>query len=297
MLLRLSKAVPNVFSKTLRQPFRVSTPSFRVYSSYSKSMDTNLEQTEVIPVEAEDKVLNDYLSTVNPQVNAYMKKLYQCLAAASVLGISSAHLFALTVPVGFPSAFLLLTGFGLQHIGTEYVEKMRSNTYVYKDKDGRIQYGTTNPVLRKLAFVGSCVGYGCIIGSMLGLVPLAPSAIPISALSCLFSALGHINYCKFAPKSNFKSTQLFLSGLFTGILGLNLLTSGSTIFMWENSFHLESLEISSYLGLLLYNAFTAYDSKKTVEEVHNGKGDYLKHANKFSENWLYALIPHFLMIL
>jgi hypothetical protein len=260
-----------------------------------KPISTDIEQT--LPNESEDKALVDHLSTVNPQINAYMKKLYQYLAAASVIGVSSSYLFALTVPVGFPSAFLILTGFGLQHLGTEYLEKTRSNLFVYKEKDGRIQYGTSNPLLRKLAFISSCAGYGCIIGSMLGLIPLAPAALPLSAIACLFSSLGHINYCKFAPRTSFKPAQLFLSGLFTGILGLNLITTGSTMFMWENPLHLESLEVSSYLGLLLYNAFTAYDSKKTVEEVHNGKGDYLKHANKFSENWLYALIPHFLMFL
>jgi len=295
MFIRLSKAVPNVFSQALRRPLRVPTPSSRLFSSSLKPISTNAGQT--LPEETEDQALSDHLSTVNPQINAYMNKLYKSLAIASVLGISSTHLLALTVPVGFPSAFLLLTGFGLQHIGTDYVERMKPNHYVYKESDGNIRYGTSNPALRKLAFVSSCVGYGCIIGSMLGMIPLAPSAIPLSAISCLFSALGHINYCKFAPRATFKPAQLFLSGLFTGILGLNLITSGSTIFMWENPMHLEGLEVSSYLGLLLYNAFTAYDSRKTVEEVHNGKGDYLKHANKFSENWLYALIPHFLMVL
>jgi len=245
------------------------------------------QQTEENPL--------DNLPAINSHVNTYMKELYQYLAAASVVGISSAHLLALATPLGFPSAFLILTGFGLQHIGAEYVDKTRPKSFVYKDAEGKMQYGSSNSPLRKLSFLTSCLGYGCIIGSLLGMIPLSPAALPVSALTCLFSKLGHLAYAKFADKAHFKPFNLFLSGLLTGVMGLNFLTSGSTILMWESALHLESLEVSTYQGLLLYNAFTGHDSQKTVEDVRNGKGDYLKHANKFSENWLYALIPHFLM--
>jgi len=65
--------------------------------------------------------------------------------------------------------------------------------------------------------------------------------------------------------------------------------------MWENALHLENLEVSSYLGLVLYNIFAANDSQKVIEDVHKGRADHLKHASNFAENWLYALIPHFVM--
>jgi hypothetical protein len=239
----------------------------------------------------------DNLPSINPHVSSYMKELYQYLATASVVGISSAHLLALTAPLGFPSAFLILTGFGLQHIGSEYIDRTRPRIYTYKDADGKIQHGSSNSVLRKVGFLSSCLGYSCIIGSLLGMIPLSPAALPLSVITCLFSTLGHLGYCKFSPKTKFKPINLFISGLFTGALGLNFLTSSSVMLMWESTLHLESLEVSTYLGLLLYNAFTGHDSQKTIEDVRAGKGDYLKYANKFSENWLYALIPHFLMSL
>jgi len=224
-----------------------------------------------------------------------MKKLYQYLAAASAIGISSAHLLSLTIPIGFPSAFLVVAGFGLEHFGTEYIQKTKASIFAYKDADGILRYGTKNSPMRKLAFLSTCLGYGCIIGAFMGMVPLPSTALALSAVSCLFSKLGHLNYCKFAPKPHFKPLHLFISGLVTGIVGLNLATSCSTLFMLDGLVNIESMEMSTYLGLLLYNVFTGHDSQKAIEDVHEGKGDYLKHGNKFAENWLYALIPHFLM--
>jgi len=293
MLVRLAKATPNVLPKAFRSTFP-KTPTFHLRHFSSSLQPAGI--TEKIPYQNEDTTLDD-LPSINPHVSTYMKDLYQYLAAASVVGISSAHLLALSAPLGFPSAFLILTGFGLQHIGSEYVDRTRSKAFVYKDAEGKMQYGSSNSPLRKLGFLTSCLGYSCVIGSLLGMIPLAPAALPVSAITCLFSTLGHLGYCKFAPKTNFKPINLFISGLLTGVMGLNFLTSSSTIMMWESVLHLESLEVNTYLGLLLYNAFTGHDSQKTVEDVRNGNGDYLKHANKFSENWLYALIPHFLMSL
>lgn len=296
MLLRLTRSIPNVFSRTLRHPFQTPTYALTRFSTFSNPADTT-PQTPLNGEPIDKTPVEDSLSSINPHINSYMKQLYQYLATASIVGLSTAHFLAHTVPVGFPSAFLIITGFGLQHIGAEYADKIKPNMFVTKGEDGKMQYGTSSPVSRQIAFLTSCVGYGCIIGSLLGLVPLAGASLPLSAISCLFSTLGHMNYTKFAPKSSFKPAHVFLSGLFTGVLGLNLITSGSSIFMWESPLQLESLEVSSYLGLLLYNAFTANDSQKTVEDIRNGKGDPLKHANKFSENWLYSMIPHFLMAL
>jgi len=201
----------------------------------------------------------------------------------------------MTIPLGFPSAFLILAGFALEHNGSEYITKTKPTVYTYKDKDGKIQYSSTNDFKRKLAFASTCLGYGAIIGSMMSIIPVAGSVLPLSAVGCLFSTLGHLTYAKFAPKPYFNTTQLFISGLLTGIVGVNLVTSGSAIFLLENALHLENVEVSTYIGLLLYNAFTGHDSEKALEDVKSGKGDYLKHASKFAENWLYALVPHFLM--
>jgi len=290
MLFRLSKATPNVFSQSLRYALRPTTPSVRPFSSFLKQN----EPAQAIATQP-DQVSLDNIAPIHAHTNSYMKKLYQYLTAASVIGISASHLLSFAIPVGFPSAFLIIAGFGLHHVGTEYIEKTRPKSFVYKGADGNMQSGTSNPLLRKLSFLSSCLGYSCVVGSLLGMIPLAPSVLPLSFITCLFSTLGHLNYCKFAPRPYFKPKHLLLSGLFTGILGLNFLTSGSTILMLENPLHLESVEVSTYLGLLLYNSFTAHDSQKIVEDVHKGKGDYLKHANKFAENWLYSLIPHFLM--
>jgi len=292
MLVKLAKATPN----TLPQAFRCTLSKATTFPLRRFSSLQPVGLTERIPYQVEDTTLED-LPSINPHVSTYMKELYQYLAAASVIGISSAHLLALTAPLGFPSAFLVLTGFGLQQLGSEYVNKTKPKSFVYKDAEGKIQYGSSNSPFRKLGFLTSCLGYSCIIGSLLGMIPLAPAALPVSAITCLFSTLGQLGYCKFAPKASFKPINLVISGLLMGVTGLNFLTSSSTMMMWESVLRLENLEVSTYLGLLLYNLSTGYDSKKTVEDARNGKGDYLKHANSFSENWLYALIPHFLMSL
>jgi len=150
-----------------------------------------------------------------------MKKLYKYLATSSVVGISSAAILAATVPVGAPSAFLILAGFGLHSAGTEYIDRTRPNIFTYRDADGNIQHGSSNPIGRKLGFLSSCLGYGCIVGSLLGLMPISPVALPLSVITCLFSTLGHLGYANFAPRPKFKPMQMLLSGLFMGILGLN----------------------------------------------------------------------------
>jgi len=224
-----------------------------------------------------------------------MKNVYKYLAVASVLGIATANLVAVTVPIGIPSAYLVLAGFGLEHSGADYIDKTRSNVYTYKGRDGTIQYGTSNPSQRKLAFISSCLGYSCIMGTLLGVTPLASSVLPLAAITCIFSTLGHLTYCKFVRKSQFKPAHLLISGIVTGILGLNLITSGSTLLMLGNLLQIENIGMSTYLGLLLYNISIGHDSMKAIKDVNNGKEDYLKHANTFSQNWLFALIPHLLM--
>jgi len=290
MIARLTKAAPTI----LPQALRCALPKTLAFSP--KRYSASFQSMSLTPQVPQDVSLDD-LPSINPHVSTYIKELYQYLAVASIAGISSAHLLAMTVPLGFPPAFLILTGFGLQQIGSEYVAKARQQQFVYKDDEGKMQHGSSNSSLRKLGFLTSCLGYSCVLGSLIGMVPLAPAALPVSALTCLFSTLGHLGYCKFAAKANFKPINLFISGLLSGVLGLNFLTSGSMMVMLNSTLHLESLEVSTYLGLMLYNLFSGYDSQKTVEDVRNGKGDYLKHANKFLGNWLYALIPHFLMSL
>jgi len=289
MFLGLTKA-SNVFSKAIRRP-PSNTRLQKPFSSFYQYAGT----TQPVPQAKDDKLMLDELCETPPHVHDYMTKLYKYLAVASVVGISAAQILSCTVPVGIPSAYLILAGVGLEHYGSEYVEKTKPQVFTYKGPDGTIQYGTSNSWKRKLGFASTVLGYGSIIGALMGIVPVASSVLPLSAVACLFSTLGHLNYCKFAPKPQFKPTHLFISGFVTGVLGLNLMTSGATIFMWANPIHLESIEVSTYIGLMLYNMFTGHDSQKAIEDVNAGKGDYLKHANKFSENWLYALIPHFLM--
>jgi len=290
MFLGLKKA-SNVFSKSLKLTPRYTTPSLQPFSSFYPY--TSLPQP--LPQPKNDKLTLDELTETPPHIHAYMTKLYKYLAVASIVGISSAQLLSFTVPVGFASAYLILAGISLEHFGGEYVERTKPKVFTYKGPDGTIQHGTENSWKRKLGFASTVLGYGAIIGSLMGIIPVSTSVLPLSAVACLFSTLGHLNYCKFAPKPQFKPTHLFISGFVTGVLGLNLMTSGATIFMWANPIHLESIEVSTYIGLMLYNMFTGHDSQKAIEDVNAGKGDYLKHANKFSENWLYALIPHFLM--
>jgi len=293
MFLKLAKNATNILSKSTSKSFR---PTLQVPRSFSSSLQqTESFENALAQPKPEQTVIVEDLQDTSPHVNAYMKELYKYLGAASVIGIASAHILSMTVPLGAPTAYLILAGFGLEHLGGEYIAKSKADVYTYKAADGTIQYGTSNNWARKLAFVSSSLGYGCLIGSLLGMVPIAPAVLPLSAITCLFSTLGHLNYCKFAPKPKFNPTHLFISGLVSGVLGLNLITSGSTLLMWDNPLHLEGIEVGSYIGLVLYNMFTGHDSQKAIEDVNNGKGDYLKHANKFAENWLYALIPHFLM--
>jgi hypothetical protein len=291
MFLRSFRATTSLPLQT-RYLLRSKNTLIRPFTSFTSQ---TAKSTPPVDEKAKEVAMVEFLSKHDIYVNDYMKKLSKYLIAASALGIGSAHLLSMAVPLGFPSAFMLLAGFGLEQTGSHYINRTGPQYYTYKDAEGKIHYSSHNTWKRKMAFVSTCLGYGCIISSMLSIIPVTTSVLPLSAVGCLFSTLGHYTYSKFAPKPYFNTKHLFVSGLLTGIVGLNLVTSGSAIFLLENALHLENVEFSTYLGLILYNVFTGHDSEKALEDVQSAKGDFLKHATKFAENWLYALVPHFLM--
>jgi len=225
--------------------------------------------------------------------DVYIRNLYKYMTTASVIGVSSTLLASSMVPAGLFSAGLALTGLGLDHLGSGYIQKTKVNTYTYKDEDGNVQFGAQNSIPRKLAFLSTCLGYGCIIGSLTSIAPVASSVLGASAMTCLFSTLGQLTYTKFVKKEDIKPMQVVLSGVLGGVVGLNLLSSFSSILMVANPLSVASTQINTYIGLLLYNAFTGSKSQKVMEDVQKGKEDHLKHASRFSESWLYSLAPHF----
>ena len=237
----------------------------------------------------------DVIFSNNSRSDVYIRDLYKYMTTASVIGVSSALLASAAVPAGLYSAGLALTGLGLDRLGVEYIHRTKANTYTYRDEDGNILYGTQNSPYRKAAFLSSCLGYGCIVASLVSMVPVTSSILGMSAMTCLFSTLGQLTYSKFVKKEDAKPMELFMSGMLAGVVGVNLIGSFSSILMFANPLSMASTQMNTYIGLLLYNVFTGKKSQKAMEDVQKGKEDHLKHASKFPENWLYALAPHFVM--
>ena len=226
-------------------------------------------------------------------VQKYMAELHRYLANAALVGICSAELVAVGAPLGASSALLVLAGFGMDFYGKDYVEKTKSQVAIYKDNNGNINHVSVDPPMRKLALTTMCIGQGSILGFMIGMAPFSGSILPLSLLTCLFSTLGHFIYNKL-PLKKYRPRHLFTIGTMTGMLGLSLVNAGVLLPLGLN-ISMQGLEFSTYFGLFLYNMFAKYDSQKALEDINNGKGDCLKHATLYSENWLCTLFPHFLM--
>ena len=181
----------------------------------------------------------------------------------------------------------------MEFYGRDYVERTKPQIAAYKGEDGNIKHVTLDTASRKLALMTMCIGQGSILGFLIGMNPFSSSLIPLTLFTCTFSNLGHLIYNKI-PKTKYSPTQLFTTGVFTGILGLGLVTSGVFIPFGLN-ISMQGLEISTYIGLLMYNLFAKYDCQKALEDINKGKGDCLKHASAYSENWVVALFPYFVM--
>jgi len=229
-----------------------------------------------------------------------MKNVYKYITLSTAFAISSTFLISSALPIGAPIAipsYLILLGFGLEHSASDYLDKTKSQIYTYKGKDGLIQYGTTNPFPRKMAFLASSFGYSCIMGLLLGFTPEAIAVLPSIAVMCMSSTLGQIDYCKRSSngQSKFSVPMLFVYGATAGITGLNLMTAGSIYFGYGEVFQAVEMGMSKYIGLALYNMSIAHDSLQAANEAKNGKGDYVKHANGLAQSWLFALLPFLIL--
>lgn len=285
MLSRATKTSLHFLPHNLTHALRPTTNTLRPFSSFPRQPNPILYTRDTF----------DLLFSNDSRTDVYIRDLYKYMVTASVIGVSSALAVSSAIPAGLFSAGLALTGLGLDRLGMDFIHRTKADMQTFKIGDGSIQFGDQNSYQRKLAFVSSCLGYGCIVGSLASMLPVASSALTVSAITCMFSTLGQLTYSKFVKKENARPMEVFLSGMIGGIVGLNLISSFSTIFMLANPLSIASVQTNTYIGLLLYNALTGNKSQKAVEDVQKGKADHLKHASKFPEHWLYGLAPHFLM--
>jgi len=285
MLSRATKTSLRFLSHNLTYALKPTSNTIRPFSSLPRQPSPILYTRDSF----------DNLFSNDSRTDLYIRDLYKYMTTASVIGISSALAVSAAGPAGLFSAGLALTGLGLDRLGVNYIHGTKPDMQTFKIEDGGVQFGDYNSSQRKLAFVSSCLGYGCIVGSLASILPVASSALTMSAITCMFSTLGQLTYSKFVKKEIARPMEVFLSGMIGGIVGLNLISSFSTIFMFANPLGIGSVQTNTYIGLLLYNALTGNRSQKAVEDVQKGKDDHLKHASKFPEHWLYSLAPHFFM--
>jgi len=135
-----------------------------------------------------------------------MKNVYKYITISTAFGIGSTFIISSAIPLGASfsiSAYVILLGFGLEHIGGDYLDRTRANTHLYKGIDGLIQYGTSHSYQRKLALMASSLGYSCIMGMLLGFTPAAIQILPSVAAMCLASTIGQIDYCRRFNKGQF----------------------------------------------------------------------------------------------
>lgn len=295
MLLRFARTKPNYVLSSLSYLRTSPVIRFPFSSSASEENTKEIQEHEKTKLVQERKAAIDRISKTNIYVNTCMQKLYRYFIAASLAGISATYIVSMASLTGFPLAYVVLLGFGAEHMGRDYIEKIKPKDYVYKNSYGNIQAATANPPLRKFSFLMTSIGYGSIIGAMLGITPLASSVIPLTAIACIFSNLGHIAYCKSAPKATFKPMHIIISGILAGAFGMNVLTAGTALMMVDSPLNIELLEMKSYLGLVLYNFITGYDTQKAAEDMNKGKGDHLGYASGSSDNWSFALLPALFM--
>jgi len=227
----------------------------------------------------------------NSFVHDHMKNVYKYITISTAFGIGSTYIISAMVPLGAPfsvSAYMILLGFGLEHLGGDYLDRTRAKTHLYKGINGLIQYGTSHSIQRKLALLASSLGYSCIMSMLLGFTPVAIQVLPSVAAMCLASTLGQIDYCRRFNKGQFKFSipGLFIYGATAGITALNVLTGFAGV---------ADMGMSKYLGLILYNMSITHDSIAAANEANNGKADYLKHANGLSQSWLFALLPFLIL--
>lgn len=74
--------------------------------------------------------------------------------------------------------------------------------------------------------------------------------------------------------------RVFMGGLL-GLIGMQLIGLGAAFFMGPNPLSLMLFRADTYLGILLFSGFIAYDTHTAIKEYESGNADHLGTSIQF----------------
>lgn len=100
---------------------------------------------------------------------------------------------------------------------------------------------------------------------------ILPSAIGVTA--GIFGGASLMAYNM--PKDKMLGYGRVLFGGLIGLIGMQLIGLGAALFMGPNPLSLMLFKADTYLGILLFSGFIAYDTHVAIKEYEQGNADHL----------------------
>ncbi|KAK5580636.1 hypothetical protein RB653_000658 [Dictyostelium firmibasis] len=126
----------------------------------------------------------------------------------------------------------------------------------------------------KLAFVSFCVFNGLTLSPVLGLVSMS-TVLEVAAMSLFVTGGSAYAALRMKPDSLTKYEPILYGSLF-GLLGLGLISIGTSLLVGENAFTRFAQEFDLYFGLALFTGLVALDTHNAVKTFQEGRPDYIR---------------------
>jgi len=135
---------------------------------------------------------------------------------------------------------------------------------------------------RQLLYGVGIVGLGLSAAPLLGFVSMASPGVIPTALGLSTAIFGGASLAAYSmPKDKMLGYGRALTGSLIGLIGLQLLGLGASLFMGPNPFSMMMLNASSYISVGLFTAFIAYDTHCAIKMYEMNQPDHLGASVQF----------------
>jgi len=176
----------------------------------------------------------------------------------------------------------------LGSIGVMCYEKCKSK--VVTDQQGTLDMEDT--MLRKASFWGLVLGEGLTIAPFASVIhEIDPGILPTAALITTGVMAGASLYAYRTPPDQLTLWGTPLYGSLLGLLGVGVVGLGCGLVWGPSSLMFQALHsVNTYGGIVLFSAFTAYDTEQMMDRYQTGDPDHIGSATEFYLNFVNLLV-------
>ena len=141
---------------------------------------------------------------------------------------------------------------------------------------------TENSPLRLGLYAMGTIGLGLTASPAFAIIPfLNPSILP-NAIGITCGIFGGASLMAYnMPKDKMLSYGRLFTGSLLGLIGMQLVGLASFLIMGPNALSLMLFRADTYLGILLFSGFIAYDTHVAIKQYESGYADHVGVSVQF----------------